>query len=228
MSPDATGDRWVYERLVGSVPGLEPSWGVVAAVQFGLFETAVLALGLLYGLEQAILPGTVAVFVAAVGSAFMLDLSRRARRLAAPERYYHLLFRSSVEVVLGVLAFVALVTHLFVVDQSGAPLFESLLGERPPAPVTYLALLVLWDLCYRTGTSWWAAVVALHRSATGAFDDQTVRGFRLMDAETVGFAGVQLLLVPFLAAHPLLAGAVVGHTLAVALVAGASIALLRS
>ncbi|GGJ01343.1 hypothetical protein GCM10008995_09010 [Halobellus salinus] len=46
------------------------------------------------------------------------------------------------------------------------------------ATAFYLTLLILWDLCYRIGTSWWAAVVALWRSWRYPFDAETVRHLR--------------------------------------------------
>ena len=63
--------------------------------------------------------------------------------------------------VLGVLAFLALVTCLFVVDpREGTTLVTDLLGESPPAPATYLLFLVAWDVCYRIGAGWWSSVTS--------------------------------------------------------------------
>jgi hypothetical protein len=103
-----------------------------------------------------------------------------ARRDSVPETSRRLLFGSSIEVVLSVLAYVALVTHLFVfAPQQGTPLLENLLGQEPPILVVYFALLVLWDVCYRIGTGWWASVAALWRSARYRFDPESGPIWRL-------------------------------------------------
>jgi len=91
----------------------------------------------------------------------------------------------------------------------------------------YLMLLVLWDVCYRIGTGWWASVAALWRSARFEFDPDTAAALQRADLETMGFGVLQLVLLPFLVDFPVLATAVAGHVLAVTLVTGASIALLR-
>jgi hypothetical protein len=92
--------------------------------------------------------------------------------------------------------------------------------------VVYLTLLVLWDLCYRIGASWWAAVVSLWRSVRYRFDADSADSLRRADAINVGFALAQLALVPFLADQPVLRLAVGGHVVAVGVVAGAAILLL--
>jgi len=99
------------------------------------------------------------------------------RRLPTPPAHKRLLFGSSIEIVLGVLAFIALVTYLIAWD--GA-LLDRLFGPDPPIPVVYLSLLILWDLTYRIGTSWWSAVVALWRAvhvdlSSGDLASQTAR-----------------------------------------------------
>jgi hypothetical protein len=226
--PRRFGQTWTYESIVGALPGVSLSQRAAVAAQFLLFETALLALAAWYGLWEAVLPGTGAVLVAAGGSAFMLDLGRRIRRLDVLDPYDRLLFGSRIEVVLGLLSYVALLTYLFVYDRRAAPvLLDSLLGDPPPLAPTYLALLVLWDVCYRIGTGWWAAVVAFWRSFSDEFTPETARELRRIDRRTMGFATLQLVLLPFLRSHPLLAGAVLGHVLAVFAVAGASLWLLR-
>ncbi|RLM56654.1 hypothetical protein DVK02_09170 [Halobellus sp. Atlit-31R] len=224
------GDTWVYESIVGAVPGIDLSDLQAIAIQLALFETGVLALAWYYDLWTAVLPGTVAVGVAAVGSGVMRQFGRRTRRLDLPEPYRRLLFGSSIEVVLGILAFVALVTHLFVVDPRTADptLLEWLFGPDPPIPVVYLTLLILWDLCYRIGTSWWAAVVALWRSWRYSFDAATVQRLRRLDLVNVGFGLTQLAMVPFVLDRPVLLIAVGGHTVAVIVVSVAAMLSLRT
>ena len=223
------GETWVYESIIGALPGVNLTRGEAVAIQLVAFEAAVLVLAWYYGLWWAALAGTAAVVVAAVGSVEMIRISRFARAADAPEPYRRLLFGSSIEVVLSVLAFVALVTHLFVFDpRTGTPLIETLFGAEPPILVVYLTLLVLWDVCYRIGTGWWASVVALWRSARYRFDAETVATLRRADRETMLFGFVQLLLVPFVLDYPVLLVALIGHVLAVVAVTSLSLALLRA
>jgi hypothetical protein len=222
------GETWVYESIIGALPGIDISPGFALLLQFAAFEVAVLGLAWVYGLWTAAVAGTVAVVVATLGSAEMLRLVRRRRGAGVPEGYRRLLFGSNVEVVLSVLAYVALVTHLFVYDPQtpGEPLVETLFGPDPPVLVVYLTLLVLWDVCYRIGTGWWASVVALWRSVRFRFDGDTRRQLVRADAETLGFGLTQLAFVPFLIDQPVLLAAVVGHVIAVSAVAGTAMALL--
>ncbi|WP_255198279.1 DUF7530 family protein [Halorarius litoreus] len=223
------GETWVYESIVGALPGIDLPKPAAIALQFLVFEVALLALAWYYDLWNAALAGTVAVAVAAVGSTEMLRIGRLARRATVPEAYSRLLFGSSIEVVLAVLAFVALVTHLFVFDpRTGGSLLASLFGPDPPIVVVYLMLLVLWDVCYRIGTGWWASVVALWRSARYELDETARRTFVRADLETMAFGLVQLALVPFVADQPVLLVALVGHVVAVTAVTGLSLVLLRT
>jgi len=229
MSGDASvepefGETWVYESIIGALPGFSLSPRLAVTLQFAGFELAVLALAVVYDLRDAAVVGTVAVAVAAAGSAAMLDLGNRVRTLDAPAPYRRLLFGSSIEVVLALLAYVALLTYLFVFDpRDGATLFAELLGEDPPLPAAYLLLLISWDVCYRIGTGWWAAVAALYRSRRFSFDAATATAFRQLDLRTAGFALVQAALLPPLFSHPLLAVAVAGHIIAVWIVVAASV-----
>jgi hypothetical protein len=223
------GETWVYESIVGAVPGVDVSDRVAVLVQFLLFEACVLVLAAVYDLPGAILPGTAAVLVAAAGSAFMLDIGTRARAPDVPPTYRRLLFASSIEVVLGVVSFVFLVTYLFVWDpRDGATLFASLLGEQPPVLPSALALLVLWDVCYRIGTGWWAAVVGLWRSLARDLSPAAAVRLAAVDVRTLAFGALQAVLVPFVWGHPVLVVAVAGHVVAVAVVTTASLYVLRN
>ena len=224
MSDDIdSGDAWVYESLVGALPGIDLTPSRAVAIQFAGFELGVLAFGWVYGLRSAAVAGTVGVAVAAAGSAFMLDLGARVRALPSPEPYRRLLFGSSVEVVLGLLAYVGLLTYLFAYDpRDGTSLVADLLGARPPAPAVFLFLLIVWDVCYRIGTAWWAAVAGLYRSWRFRFDRETAAAFRGLDRRIAGFGVLQLALVPVVREQPLLAALVVGHVVAVLAVVGAS------
>ena len=225
------GEAWVYESIVGASPGLSLSQPVAVGIQFLLFEGLILGFAAVYDLWSAVAAGTAAVVVAAAGSYLMLALGEEIRRLETPQSYRQLLFSSNIEVVLGVLSFVALLTYLFAVDaRSGqVPLLTLLLGETPPAPAVYLTLLVLWDLCYRIGTGWWASITGLWRTVQyGDRFDAEARGRLLrIDLLTIGFAVVQLLLVPFIWDRTVLTAAVLGHVAAVLLVSGSSAVLLR-
>ena len=214
------GETWVYESLVGGIPGLGISRTLAVALQFVIFEVGVVVLGWYYGVWNAVIAGTVAVVVAAVGSVEMHRLGAKNRLLGTPPEHKRLLFGSSIEIVLGVLAFIALVTYLFAWDGT---LIDRLFGADPPIPVVYLTLLVLWDLTYRIGTSWWSAVVALWRAVHVDLPDEERAVVRRLDAENIGFSVVQLALVPFLLTEPVLLGAVVGHVIAVAVVCSLAI-----
>jgi len=221
------GETWVYESIVGALPGIRVSTRLAIAIQLGLFEAGILLSAWYYGLWAAVPPGTAAVVVATAGSVEMLRISELVRRVPTPASYRRLLFGSSIEVVLAVLAFVALVTHLLVVGpRSETSLLRALLGPEPPVVVVYLALLVLWDVCYRIGTAWWASVAALWRSLRFQFDPEAARTLRRSDLEVIAFATVQLLLLPFVADQQLITTVILGHVAAVYAVTGASVAVL--
>ncbi|WP_330630365.1 DUF7530 family protein [Halocatena halophila] len=220
------GETWVYESIVMALPGIEISTPVAITIQIGLFECGVLLSAWYYDLWSAVGAGTVAVLVAAVGSVEMLRISTLVRGNQMPEPYRRLLFGSSIEVVLGVLTFVAVLTHLFVFDQ--AKLLHELLGPNPPVLVVYLLLLILWDVSYRIGTGWWTSVTALWRTLyyRGTFEADTARALRRADIENISFGVLQLVLLPFLPNHTVLATALVAHVCAVSVVTGLSVVLL--
>ncbi len=223
------GETWVYESLLGTVPGVRVSSRTAIGLQLLGFEAAIIAIAAIYDLWGAVVPGTVAVVVATVGSGLMLRFSRAVRDLPTPTAYRRLLFGSSIDVVLGVMTFVALVTYLFVVDprgsEAGSSLLIELFGAEPPALAVGLALLVLWDVVYRIGTCWWASVVGLWRALTTEFEPGPTRAYQRVDAINIGFAAVQLLLVPLVADRVVLLVALVGHVVAVAVVATLSITI---
>ncbi len=213
--------------IVSAVPWLSVDARVALAVQFVLFECAAVGLALWYDIWGTLPAATVAIGIATAGSGLMLYLTERIRTLAPPERYRTLLFHSSIDVVMGLVAFVALVTYLFLDARGPRPgLLERLVGESLPAPAVFFCLLVAWDLCYRIGTGWWASVTGLWRSvAYGAeFDASERRAWVRADLLTIAFAGLQLWLVPFLWAEKLLAVLVLGHVVAVVVVSGLSVA----
>ncbi|WP_411964998.1 hypothetical protein [Haloferax sp. YSMS24] len=224
------GETWVYESIVGALPGVDIGERGAIALQIAVFETAVLVLAWVYGLWAAAVAGTAAIVVAAVGSVVMLRMGEQTRAAAVPAPYRRLLFGSSIEVVLGILAFVALVTHLFVFDprQTTTPLLTVLFGPDPPVVVVYLMLLVLWDLCYRIGTSWWAAVVGLWGAVRYRFDEPTARTVRRVNLLNVGFGAAQVLVIPFVLDQPVLLFAVGGHVVAVTVVSATAAALVRT
>ncbi|WP_336329595.1 DUF7530 family protein [Haloarcula sp. CGMCC 1.2071] len=223
------GETWVYESIIGALPGIRlPTWAAMA-IQLLIFEVAIVALSWYYEVWSAAIAGTVVVFVATIGSAEMLRISTLIRRIDVPPTYRALLFASNVEVVLSVLAYVALLTHLFVFDPqvSSTPLLGQLFGSEPPVLVVYLTLLILWDVSYRIGTGWWASVTGLWRSARYRFDPETARVFIRADLEIWGFGVLQLVLVPFILDQPVLLAALVGHVIAVTVVTAVSVGLLR-
>lgn len=222
--------EWVYESIIRSIPGVNTSRRVAVGVQFLGFELAVLLLGWYHGLPNAALAGTVGVVVAVAGSLFMLRLSAGFRTGTEPEAYLETLLGSRIEIVLGLVSFVLLIVYAFVYDpQGGGPqLVTDLLGAQPPLLFSVVLLLIGWDVAYRIGVGWWACVTGFWRTLRfrGALPETTRRRFARLDAMTIGFASLQLLVVPILAGHPILQAAVLGHVVAVALVSGSSIALL--
>lgn len=231
------GERWVFEQLVGVLPGFGPRSRAAVALQVGLFEAGVLVLGWRYGLVDAAIAGTVAVLLAGLGSLVLLRLGTGHRRLDAPPRHADLLFASSAEVVLAVFGFVALVVHLFIVDPArGTSLVARLFGSPPPAPAVFLALLVLWDLCYRAATSWWVAFVSLQRATRAALDPESRTLARRLDSENrtlarrldatnAGFALAHLALAPFLLEDPFLLAALAVHVVGIVGISVAAAAL---
>lgn len=222
------GETWVYESIIGALPGISVSRGLALAIQLLLFEAGVLVFAAYYELWSAAIAGTVAVLVAALGSFEMLRISRISRSVEVPPVYRRLLFGSSFEVVLAVLAYIALVTHLFVFDpQQRGPqaLVTQLFGPDPPVVVVYLTLLVLWDVCYRIGTNWWAAVTAVWRSFHLQLDTETRAVFRRVDLESIAFGTLQLVLVPFVLDQPVILAALVAHVGAIVATNGLAIGL---
>jgi hypothetical protein len=229
MAATDFGETWTYESIIGALPGIDVSNRLALAIQVCVFEIGVLVLAWYYDLWDVAVAGTAVVAVAAIGSAEMLRVAGRIRTARIPRAYRRLLFGSDIEVVLGVLAFVALLTYLFVPGSWGqTPPIETLFGERPPVLVVYLVLLILWDVCYRIGTGWWAAITALWRSYRYAFDPETARTFRLADAENLLFGLVQLLLVPFVLDFPVLVAVLLAHVGAIVVVSALSIWLLSA
>jgi hypothetical protein len=223
---EGASPAWVYESIVEAVPGVELSTRAALLVQFGGFEVLVLGLAVLYDLPfAAIVAGTVAVGVATVGSAAMTAIADAVRTAEAPPAYRRALLGTRIELVLGLLAYVALLTYLFVVDPRSAPvLLVDLVGDPLPAPVAYVLLLLLWDLCYRIGAAWWASVVALWRAWQWSFRGEAARAVRRADLATMGFGVLQLALVPFVLSQPPLTVVLVGHVLAVLVVTTGALA----
>ena len=224
--------EWVYESIVRSIPGINTSRSVALAVQLLGFEAGVLLFSWYFGRPTAAVAGTVGVVVAVAGSVFMLHLSREVRSVARPRPYCDLLFGSRIEILLGLLSFFVLIDYVFVYDpyQPGEALLVTLLGEPPSIVFSFLLLMIAWDVAYRIGVGWWASVLGLWRSYRfgDELDDDVKRRYRRIDGLTIGFASVQLLLVPILLGHPLLQIGVVGHVVAVLIVSGGSIVLLRN
>ena len=230
MAADADRGGWAYVSLVNAVPGVTLGPRQALAVQFGLFEAAAVVLAAAYGRWEALPVATVAVLVATAGSAFMLSLSERIRALEPPAPYRRTLFDSSVDVLMGLVAFVALLTYVLVGARSpDGGLLVRLLGDPLPALPVAFALLLAWDVCYRIGTAWWVSLSGLWRALAydGRLDDAARAASVGIERRAVAFAALQLLLVPFLRAEPLLAAALVGHVGAVAVVSGLTVALSR-
>ena len=227
----AGSSEWVYESIIRSVPGVNTSRSMALAVQLVGFESGVLSLSWYYGRPETAIAGTIGVVVAVAGSILMLRLSREVRAVGGPRQYGDLLFGSRLELLLGLLSFLVLVIYSFVYDPfySGGTLLSSLVGTPPSLLFTFLLLLIAWDVAYRIGVGWWASVLGLWRSYRfgDELDESARQRYRHVDALNIGFASVQLLLVPVLSGHVFLQIAVIGHVIAVGAVSGVSILLLR-
>jgi len=224
------GANWAYVSLVTVLPGLSLDPKLALGVQFVVFEAVAIGLAAWYGLWQALPLATAAIGISTLGSAVMVSLSERIHALDPPIRYRRLLFDSSVDVVMGVVAFIALATYLLVDAQgTGMGLFERLFGESLPAPAVYFTLLVAWDLAYRIGTGWWVSVTGLWRAVAfgDRFDGAAAAGYVRTDLLTMGFAGLQLVLVPVFWPDWFLVVVVLGHVGAVFVVSGLAIGVQR-
>ena len=212
------GETCVYKSIVGALPGLGLSDRVAPIVQFGLFEALLLVVAAVYGRWDAVLPGTVAILIPAVGSAFMLDIGRRVRSIDMPATYRMLTFSTSLEVVFGVVGYAAALTILFVYQpRHGPTLLEAVLGPRVPILAAFLFFMILWDIVYRIGSGWWIALVALWRAFALDVDEGAAAELRAIDNRSAAFAVLQLLFVPFILDYPVLLAGLVGHVLAVLL-----------
>lgn len=222
------GETWVFESIVGAVPGVDVSDRTVLLAQFVAFEALVVVVSLGFDRTRAILPGTAAILVATAGSGLMLDIGRRLRSTPVPRTYRQLLFSSSLEVVLGVLGYAAVLTVLFVYQPRHGPTFvDALLGPTVQVVPAFLFFMVLWDLCYRIGTGWWIGLLALWRTVGEEVDPAAAADLRAVDYRTAAFGLVQLTLVPFVWDYPVLVAGLVGHVLAVLLVVGVARARTR-
>lgn len=220
-TPETTkyGETWVFESIVGAIPGVDLADRTALSLQFVVFEALVVIVAAVFDRWQAVLPGTAAIVVATAGSGVMLDIGRRVRTTDVPATYKQLLFATSLEVVLGVVGYAAMLTVLFVSQpQRGPTLLESVLGPQIPLVAAFLFFLVLWDIAYRIGTGWWIALLALWRSFVIDADPAVAADLRAIDYRTAAFGLVQLVLLPFVWGYPLLAAGLVGHVAAVLLV----------
>lgn len=220
---------WAYVSLISTLPGLSLAPRRALALQFLAFETPAVGLAAWYGLWDVLPVVTVAIAVSTAGSGLMVVLSDRLQSLEPPEAYRRALFDSGVDVLMGVVAFVMLVTYLLVAPPGpdrGA--ISGYFGGRLPAAAVAFGLLVGWDLCYRVGTAWWASITGLWRSVRyrAGFEAHARRTYRRLDLLTVGFAGLQLLLLPFVWGDRVLALAILIHVAAVVVVSSTSFVLL--
>lgn len=217
--PDAQllyGETWVFESIVGAIPGIDVSDRTALVLQFVVFEALVLLVAAGFGRWQAVLPGTAAILVATAGSALMLDIGRRVRTAAVPDTYRQLLFSSSLEVVLGVVGYAAVLTVLFAYQpRHGPTLLQSVLGPQVPLLAAFFFFVILWDIAYRVGTGWWIALLALWRALTLDIEGPLADELEAIDYRTAAFGVVQLVLLPFVWEFPLLAAGLLGHVLAV-------------
>jgi hypothetical protein len=213
-------ESWTYETIVNSIPGVRVSNTVGYAVQLLGFAAAVVVLWVAYGLPTRVLwIGLTVVAVATLGSGEMIYISDVVRSTDASERYRRLLFNSQIELVMGLVAFFIFVVYLFVVNpRAGGGLLEYLLGDRPPALVVFTMLVLVWDVCYRIGTAWWAAVCGLWRAVVETPAAATRRPYRRLDLVILLFSVSQLVLLWVTGGDWFLTTVLVGHVGAVTVV----------
>lgn len=223
------GGGWAYVSLISTLPGVSLDNRLTLVMQLGLFEGLAIGIAVWYDLWRALPVATVAIVIATVGSGLMGTLSTRIRTRSPPEPYRRLLFDSSIDIVMGLVPFIALVTYLLVQGSgpNGGFLVRYLGDPLPPLAVGF-TLVISWDLSYRIGTAWWASITGLWRTvAFGArFSPSARAGYVRIEILTIAFAGLQLLLVPFLWTDRLLALVVLCHVGAVVVVSSLSIGLL--
>ena len=213
------GETWVFESIVGAIPGLDLSDRTALVLQFVLFEALALVVVTVFDRWQALAPGTAAILVATAGSAFMLDIGQRIRNASIPAVYRQLLFSTSFEVVLGVVGYATVLTVIFVYQpRHGPTLLEVTLGPSVPLVAAFLFFMILWDIAYRVGTGWWIALLALWRVYAAGVDPATAANIRAIDRRTAAFGLSQLLLLPFVWEFRLLSALLLGHVAAVLLV----------
>lgn len=219
-------DRWVFGSLIEAIPNVDPSESTALGLQFIGFTAALFVFAAVYNLWSGVGAGAVAITISTIGSALMLDISDKIRSADPPRVYQRLLFASGFDVLLGIVGMAVLLTYAFTIDpRDGTTLFETLLGSNPPILPTFFGFVLFWDVCYRIGTAWWAALGGLWRAYAYEFDDEAAKTFRQVDLRVLSFGLLQLALVPFVAGHPLLAGAIIGHAIAVAIVTGTTLLL---
>ena len=217
------GETWVYESIVGAIPGLDLSDRTALVLQFVLFEALAVAVVAVFDRWQALAPGTAAILVATAGSAFMLDIGQRLRNASIPAVYRQLLFSTSFEVVLGVVGYATVLTVVFVYQpRHGQTLLETTLGPSVPLIAAFLFFMILWDIAYRVGTGWWIALLALWRAYATGVDPATAATIRAIDLRAAAFGLSQLLLLPFVWEFRLLTALLLGHVAAVLVVVAAA------
>lgn len=228
--PDATsGGGWAYLSLAALVPRRfdDPTTALVA--QFVGFAGVALGLAAWFDRWELLPLAAVAILVSTTGSALMVALNARIRELDPPTAYRRLLFEAPLDVVMGLVAFIAFLTYLLVGAHESSPgSLAARLGEPLPALAVGFSLVLAWDVCYRIGTAWWASVTGLWRTVVfrRGLDRSTRSAYVRTELLIAGFAGLQLLLVPFLWADRPLAVLVLGHVGAVVIVTTVSITLL--
>lgn len=227
--PDTgTSGGWAYVSLVSAVPGLSPDNRSAITVQFAVFEGTALILAAIYDLWELLPLATTAIIISTLGSYLMVDLSDRIHSLNPSKTYRRLLFDSSLDILMGLVAFITLLTYLIIdVSSPGNGLLERLVGDPLPPSVVFFALFVAWDLTYRIGIGWWTSITGLWRTIIlrTASTDQPINRYTRADLITILFAGLQLLLIPFLWSDRVLTFLILGHVLAVVVVSSLAIGL---
>jgi hypothetical protein len=153
-------------------------------------------------------------------------LSERIHSANPPDSYRRVVFDSSIDIVMGLIAFITVITYLLIDAYNPTNGFLArLFAGAPPAPVIFFALIIAWDLTYRIGIGWWTSITSLWRTVMVRTGQSRHYDYHYADLYTIAFAALQLLLLPFLWPDRFLSYLLIGHVAAVLIVSSLAIGL---
>ena len=172
-----SGTRWLYEQIVGHIVpftvlrtrfNLALQLAVMALIAAALFWTGSIA-------SPAIFRALAIILGVTTWSAILLIVARAVRRIRVPRsrqlrgfvtRYRQALFHPMhLEALPGLLFFWPSVWLIFWGLPGRASIIDQWLGTTPGPVLTFLILLLTWDVAYRMGVGVWVIGVSLWRAA---------------------------------------------------------------